>query len=194
MPSKNIIYIKNMVCPRCIKVVREELDKLGVKVLSVILGEVETAEPKEKLPLQKISEVLKENGFELIEDSKTKIIETIKNEIISSIQQYKNIDLESVNFSKVLSSKTEKDYHYLSSLFSKVEGITIEHYIISQKIEKVKELLKYDELTLSEISYSLGYSSVQHLSRQFKNITGMSASQFKNNGDNLRKTIDSIGV
>jgi AraC-like DNA-binding protein len=189
----NILYIKNMVCPRCIKVVREELEKLGITVLSVILGEVETAEPRNKLPLQKISEVLEENGFELIEDSKSKIIENIKNEIISAIQQYKEVDLERVNFPELLSKNSGKDYHYLSSLFSKIEGITIEHYVILQKIEKAKELLKYGELTLSEIAYSLGYSSVQHLSRQFKKATGMTASQFKSNQSNLRKGLDSIG-
>ena len=193
MPNNNILYIKNMVCPRCIKVVEEELEKLGIRILSINLGEVETELPKEKLPLQQISKILKENGFELIEDTKVKIIEQIKNEIISAIQQYEKIDLESINFSKYLSDKLIKDYHYLSSLFSKTEGITIEHYIILQKTEKAKELLKYGEFTLSEIAYQLGYSSVQHLSRQFKNVTGMTASQFKNNQNNLRKTIDSIG-
>ncbi len=182
-----------MVCPRCIKVVSEELEKLNVKTLSIALGEVVTIKNKTELPLQKISEILKENGFELIEDSKAKTIELIKKEIISAIQQYEKIDLEKINFSKFLSDSTSKDYHYLSSLFSKTEGITIEHYIILQKIEKTKEFIKYNELTLSEISYKLGYSSVQHLSRQFKNVTGMTASQFKNNQNNLRKTIDSIG-
>ncbi|MCF6268335.1 MAG: helix-turn-helix transcriptional regulator [Melioribacteraceae bacterium] len=193
MQSKNRLYIKNMVCPRCIKVVKEELEKLGVKILSINLGEVETARPREELPLQQISQVLKANGFELIEDAKSKIIESVKNEVISSIQQYEEIDLETINFSKLLSKKVGKDYNYLSSLFSKIEGITIEHYIILQKIEKAKEFLKYGDQTLSEISYRLGYSSVQHLSRQFKNTTGMTASQFKNNQSNLRKSIDSIG-
>ncbi len=190
--NKNMLYIKNMVCPRCIKVVQEELEKLGVTVLSIVLGEVETAEPRDELPLQIISEVLKENGFELIEDSKSKVIEQIKNEIISAIQQYEKIDLDGINFSKYLSDRLIKDYNYLSSLFSKTEGITIEHYIILQKTEKAKELLKYGEYTLSEIAYQLGYSSVQHLSRQFKNVTGMTASMFKTNINNLRKPIDSI--
>lgn len=192
MLQKNKLYIKNMVCPRCIKVVREEFEKLNITVSSVILGEVETTEPREELPLKQIASVLKLNGFELIEDSKSKIIENIKNEIISAVQQYEEIDLESVNFPKLLSKKLNKDYHYLSSLFSKIEIITIEHYIILQKIEKAKELLKYGELTLSEIAYSLGYSSVQHLSRQFKKATGMTASQFKSNINNKRKSIDSI--
>nr|MDA3861844.1 AraC family transcriptional regulator [Melioribacteraceae bacterium] len=109
------------------------------------------------------------------------------------IQQYEEINLETVNFSQYLSDLLNKDYHYLSSLFSKTEGITIEHYIILQKIEKTKEIIKYGELTLSEIAYKLGYSSVQHLSRQFKSTTGMTASEFKNSQNGFRKTIDSVG-
>ncbi len=192
MSISNTLYIKNMVCPRCIKVVSDELEKLGIAIKSIILGEVETELPKNLLPLQQISEVLAINGFELIEDEKSKIIERIKNEIISAIQQYEEIDLEKINFSKFLSDTINKDYNYLSSLFSKTEGITIEHYIILQKIEKAKEFIKYGQLTLSEISYKLGYSSVQHLSRQFKNITGMTASEFKTNQNNMRKPIDSV--
>jgi len=192
MSISNTLYIKNMVCPRCIKVVSDELEKLGIAIKSIILGEVETELPKILLPLQQISEVLALNGFELIEDEKSKIIERIKNEIISAIQQYEEFDLEKTNFSKFLSDTINKDYNYLSSLFSKTEGITIEHYIILQKIEKAKEFIKYGQLTLSEISYKLGYSSVQHLSRQFKNITGMTASEFKNNQNNMRKPIDSV--
>jgi YesN/AraC family two-component response regulator len=192
MSISNTLYIKNMVCPRCIKVVSDELEKLGIAIKSIILGEVETELPKNLLPLQQISEVLALNGFELIEDEKSKIIERIKNEIISAIQQYEEIDLEKINFSKFLSDTINKDYNYLSSLFSKTEGITIEHYIILQKIEKAKEFIKYGQLTLSEISYKLGYSSVQHLSRQFKNITGMTASEFKTNQNNMRKPIDSV--
>lgn len=192
MIISNTIYIKNMVCPRCIKVVREELEKLGVKIKSIILGEVEVEQPKDELPLEKISKILSDNGFELIEDSKAKIIEKIKNEIISAIQQYEVIDLEKTNFSKLLNDTINKDYNYLSSLFSKTEGITIEHFIILQKIEKTKEFIKYGELTLSEIAYRLGYSSVQHLSRQFKNTTGMTASEFRESHANLRKSIDSV--
>lgn len=116
----------------------------------------------------------------------------MKNTIISTIQQFEEIDLERINFPQLLSKNIGKEYSYLSPLFSKTEGITIEHYIILQKIEKTKELIKYDELTLSEIAYKLGYSSVQHLSRQFKNTTGLTASQFKSNISNLRKSIDSI--
>lgn len=192
MKKKNILYIKNMVCPRCIKVVQDELEKLGVKIKSTILGEVETELPKDQLPIKKIAEVLKSNGFELIDDTTTKLIEKIKSIIISVIQKYTEEELTEINFPKHISAQINRDYSSLSSLFSKNEGITIEHYIILQKIEKVKEYLKYDELTLSEIAYRLGYSSVQHLSRQFKKNTGLTASEFKNNLFSKRNSIDSI--
>lgn len=189
---KNRLFIKNMVCPRCIKVVREELEKLGVKLKSIVLGEVETELPKDQLPLEKIKQVLLENGFELIDDKISRIIEKIKNEVISVIQEYEGEDITKINFPNYISSKLNKDYNYLSSIFSKTEGITIEHFIILQKVEKVKELLKYDELTLSEIAYRLGYSSVQHLSRQFKKTTGLTASEFKYNISSVRNPLDSI--
>lgn len=188
------LYIKNMVCPRCITVVKEELEKLEVKIISIELGEVITEQPKTELPLEQISEVLNKNGFEFIHDARVKIIENIKKEIISVIYEYDSEDLENLNFSNHLSQNIRKDYTYLSSLFSKTEGITIEHYIIMQKIERAKELLKYGELTFSEIAYKLGYSSVQHLSRQFKQVTGMTSSQFKSDFGNLRKPINEIGA
>ena len=190
--SRNTLFIKNMVCPRCIKAVREELDKLNVKVISIILGEAETELSKDLLPIKEIAEALKNNGFELLDDNTTRTIEKIKNVIISVIQEYEDENLIKINFPSHLSSALNKDYSSLSSLFSKNEGITIEHFIILQKIEKVKEYLKYNELTLSEISYKLGYSSVQHLSRQFKKNTGLTASEFKNNLSSQRKSIDSI--
>ncbi len=181
-----------MVCPRCIKVVREELEKINLTPVSVELGEVELLEKEEKIDYDLVGKVLANEGFELLEDSKSKIIETIKTEIIKAIQQYEKIDLEKLVISKYLSEILGKDYSYLSALFSKTEGITIEQYVILQKIEKVKELLKYNELTLSEIAYLLGYSSVQHLSRQFKNITGITASQFQKDILGKRKSIDSL--
>ncbi len=192
LKNQNLLYIKNMVCPRCIKVVREELQKLGIEVKSIELGEVQVGQDISQLNLDEIKTVLEKEGFELIEDSRAKMIDLIKTEIISIIQKYKDEDLEKINFSIHLSKLLNKDYNYLSSLFSKIEGITIEHYVILQKIEKAKELLKYGELTLSEIAYRLGYSSVQHLSRQFKQVSGLTASQFKNNISNLRKPLDKI--
>jgi AraC-like DNA-binding protein len=192
MVSKSILIVKNMVCPRCIKVVREELEKLGYTVNKIKLGEVELAQTEDELDYKAIKESLQKEGFELIEDPKEKLVNAIKTEIINVIQKYKHEDLEKIVFSKYLSKQLRKDYFLLSSLFSKIEGITIEQFIISQKIEKAKELLRYGELTLSEIAYELGYTSVQHLSNQFKKITGMTASQFRKNSESLRNPIDSV--
>lgn len=190
--SENILYIKNMVCNRCIKVVTDELTKLKVGIKNISLGEVETALPLNKLPIKSIKEVLNRNGFELIEDKKVKIIEKIKSFIIKSIYEKENLFSEHVKFSTLLENELGLEYHYLSNIFSSNESITIEQYVILQKIERAKELLKYGELTLSEIAYKLGYSSVQHLSNQFRKVTGFSASQFKNLTRNMRKSLDSV--
>jgi len=188
----NRLYIKNMVCNRCIKVVKEELEKLGIVIKKISLGEVETESAIGKELLQKVKAVLEENGFELIEDKKVKTIEKIKNIIIETIYGKEEFLSGSKNFSGLLEKEIGLDYSYLSSLFSSLESITIEQYIIVQKIERAKEFLRYGELTLSEIAYKLGYSSVQHLSNQFKKITGFSASEFKNITNNIRKPIDKL--
>ncbi len=186
----NKLYIKNMVCGRCIKVVREELSKLGIEYNSVQLGEVELAEPVENEKLEKLRSALLENGFELIDDSKTKLIEKVKTLIIQSI--YQSNKPEEINYSDYLSKETGKPYTALSALFSSVENTTIEKFIIAQKIERAKELLVYGELTLSEIAYRLGYSSSQHLSNQFKKITGFTPSYFKELKEQKRLFIDKI--
>ena len=183
------LTIKNMVCNRCIKVVKEELEKLDLDVRSIILGEAIVSGEEKDLPMTEIKKVLTENGFELIEDKKAKTIEQIK---IIVIEHIYNDSEKDKNISNVLVEKTGYDYNYLSSLFSSIENITIEHFFILQKIERAKELLKYGELTLSEISYQLGYSSVQHLSNQFKKVTGLTASQFKDLTNQERKPIDKI--
>ena len=193
MDSKSILTIKNMVCPRCIKVVREELEILGLTVESITLGSATVAEQIDQNLKTKISQIMLDNGFELLENEKAKLIEKVKIEIIDVIQNFETIELEYFNISDHLSKILETEYSTISSLFSKTAGITIEHFFILQKIEKVKELLRYDQLTLSEIAYNLGYSSVQHLSTQFRKNTGMTASHFKKNSDNLRNPIDSIG-
>lgn len=181
-----------MVCNRCIKVVGEEFDKLGIATRSISLGEVETEQSAENLPLGKIKEVLAVNGFELIEDKKARLIERIKKFIIKIIYEENSNISENHKFSILIEKELGLDYNYLSSLFSSRESITIEQYIILQKIEHAKELLKYGELTLSEIAYKLGYSSVQHLSSQFKKTTGFTASQFKVMTENMRKPLDKI--
>ena len=193
MKPKNILYIKNMVCNRCIKVVKEELEKLGVAIKNISLGEVETEQSIETLPSYKIKEVLEKNGFELIENKKAKAVEKIKSFLIKTIYENETVISETHKYSQLIEKELGLDYNYLSSLFSAQESITIEQYIILQKIERAKELLKYGELTLSEIAYKLGYSSVQHLSNQFKKITGFTASQFKSMTKNMRKPLDKIG-
>jgi AraC family transcriptional regulator len=185
------LFIRNMVCGRCIRVVREELEKLGLRVRSVELGEVVIAETK-NVDLRKIQLVLERNGFELIADRKVRIIERVKLAILKLVQQDQRIAPLKLNYSEYIAREVGQEYHYLSSLFSSLENTTIEQYIILQKIERVKELLKYGELTLSEISFALGYSSVQHLSTQFKKVTGFTPSAFKDLKKGLRKPLDRV--
>jgi len=192
MNKNTMLYVKNMVCERCIRVVREELEKIGLQLCHIELGKVEIEQVNKNLPLDTIRRVLLDNGFDLIEDKKAKLIEAIKNNIILLIHQDAEVQPLNMNYSDYLSQQLAVDYHYLSGLFSSVENITIEQYIILQKIERAKELLKYNEDTLSEIAYKLGYSSVQHLSNQFKKVTGMTASQFRNMTTNLRKPLDKL--
>jgi len=189
------LAIKNMVCGRCIKVVREEFGKLGVKVLDVTLGNAVLDKKPSASQLAKISDALSQNGFELLDEKGAKVIEQIKNIMVNLIHYNEGDKKESENYSSYISRKLNLDYNYLSNLFSSIEGVTIEKYIILQKTEKVKELLVYDELSLGEIAFNLGYSSVQHLSNQFKNVTGITPSQFKQNHSKLlstRKPLDKI--
>lgn len=185
------LYIRNMVCGRCIKVIEEEFEKLGLNIKSISLGEVKVEENLDQEMTNRIRNVLDQNGFELIEDRKMRTIEQIKLYIIELIRDEEKI-AGKLNLSEYLSDKLNTDYHYLSTLFSSVENITIEHFFILQKIERAKELLKYGELTLSEIAFRLGYSSVAHLSAQFKKVTGMNANQFKSMTENIRKPLDIV--
>lgn len=179
-----------MVCNRCILVVQQELEKLRIDSCKVTLGEAETNSEVPKEKLEQLEKNLDALGFELLDNSKQQLIEKIKNIIIQQVHH--NQDENHYNFSEILSKSLHKDYSYLSSLFSEVEGITIEKYLNNQKIEKVKELIIYDELNLSEIAYKLGYSSVAHLSNQFKKVTGLTPSHFKQVGQNKRKPLDKI--
>lgn len=184
------LNIKNMVCNRCIMVVQNELNRLGFDVKHIKLGEVvldRDASPKE---IKRIGDTLVPLGFELIDDKKSHIIERIKTIIIDLVHHQDNVI--KTNLSEVLSEKLNHDYNYLSNLFSEVEGTTIEKYFIAQKIEKVKELLVYDELSLSEIAYRLNYSSVAYLSNQFKKVTGLSPSHFKQIREDRRKPLDEV--
>lgn len=171
-------------------VVQNELDKLGLKAKNIRLGEVFLEkEPSagERLQLEKALEPL---GFEIIDDKKSRVIAQIKTIIINLVHHQHN-DLK-INLSDLLSHTLHHDYNYLSNLFSEVEGTTIEKYFIAQKIEKVKELLVYDELSLSEIAFRLNYSSVAYLSNQFKKVTGLSPTHFKQIRKDKRKSLDEI--
>jgi AraC-like DNA-binding protein len=185
------LYIKNMVCSRCIRVVREEMERLGLTIRRIDLGEVEVT-GKKRLDLAAIESILRENGFELIEDKRVKAIERVKLAILKFVHHDHSVSPMKMNFSRFIALELGQDYHSLSTLFSSIENVTIEQYVILQRIERVKELLKYDELTLSEIAYKMGYSSVQHLSNQFKKVTGLTPSYFKDLKKNVRKPIDQV--
>ncbi len=180
-----------MVCKRCIKAVKDEFTRIDLSVEKIELGKVRISSDLSKEKIEEVRKVLSDNGFELINDKKSKLIDRIKTLIIEKVHYSEN-GFEALNSSAYISKELGYDYSYLSNLFSSVEGITIEKYIINQKIEKVKELLVYDELSLSEISYQLGYSSVQHLSNQFKKITGLTPSHFKKLKENKRKPLDEV--
>lgn len=184
------LYIRNMVCNRCIMAVRQAFENAGLKPIDVNLGEVNLAELITPVQLHDINQQLNNIGFEILDDKNKKLIEKIKTFLIQKVQ---NGEIEEhFNLSDFLSQKLNKAYPQLSRLFSQVEGITLEQFFILQKIEKVKEWLVYDERTLSEISYQLGYSSVAHLSSQFKKVTGFTPSQFKKMGTSHRKPIDKV--
>lgn len=171
-------------------VVKAELQKLGFNPISVDLGEVLLAENISADDKLKIAESLNHFGFELLEDKKTQITEQIKTSIINLVHYAKK--LLKINLSAYLSQQINLEYNQLSAIFSEVENQTIEKYFIAQKIEKAKEMLTYGELTLSEIAYQLNYSSVAHLSAQFKKVTGLTPSAYKNQTSDKRKTLDEI--
>jgi AraC-like DNA-binding protein len=179
-----------MVCDRCKWVVKTEIEKLGFKANIIDLGEVELESNINTDQKQQIKEALENFGFEVIDDKKSRTIEKIKTLIIDLVHQ-KNNEL-ATNLSEYLSSHLSQDYSTLSNLFSEVEDVTIEKYFISQKIEKVKELLVYDELTVSEIAFQLNYSSAAYLSNQFKKVTGFTPLHYKQLKDKKRKQIEKV--
>jgi AraC family transcriptional regulator len=185
------ISVKNMVCQRCIMVVKQELEKNGLTAESVQLGEITFKDelPDDQITLLKKS--LSTYGFEVLDDKKAMIIEKVKNIIVGIIHSSDEVDIKR-NFSDIIAQQIPIDYNYISSIFSTTEGTTIEQFIILQRIERVKELLVYNELSLSEIAYKLGYSNVQHLSNQFKKITGLTPSHFKLIKDNKRTSLDQL--
>ncbi|GAB4487362.1 MAG: hypothetical protein OHK0019_02310 [Saprospiraceae bacterium] len=183
------LYIKNMVCQRCIQAVNRELEQLGLDA-GATLGEVALQETPTQETLNILRTRLDALGFELLDDQRSRLIEKVKSLLIEQIQSGELPE----NFSLVefVSKALHRDYSAISKLFTEVEGITLEQYFILQKIEKVKEWLVYNELSLSEIAYRLGYSSVAYLSSQFKKVTGMTPTEFKNNHSGHRRTLDHV--
>ncbi len=184
------LYIKNMVCDRCIMAVGHALDEEHLPYKNLQLGEVELMQEAGPEQLAKLSEKLLGLGFELLDDKKSMLVEKIKTVIVSLI--HGSEEGFNLKLSALLEEKLKVDYHYLTTLFSSVEGLTIEKYAILQRIEKVKELLMYDEMSLSEMADQMGYSSVQHLSQQFKKVTGLTPSMFRELKENRRKPLDRL--
>ena len=184
------LYIKNMVCLRCKMAVKSELEKLGLHHLRVELGETEIMEDISPIQMKDLDIALRKSGLELMDDKKSILVEKIK-AIIIELVHYSEEPL-AINLSEFLSQKLNHDYTYLANLFSEVQGTTIEKFFITHKIERVKELLVYNELNLTEIAYLMHYSSVAHLSTQFKKITGLTPSHFKQLKNIRRSMLDDM--
>lgn len=184
------LLIKNMVCPRCISSVQGIFEQLDIAIVKIEMGEVSIAEKLNKEQSEALERALKQVGFELIESRVNKIIADIKKLCIDYLNL--GMDNENLKLSSFITKHLTYDYSYLSDLFSSIEGKTIEQYFIQQRIEKVKELLVYDQLSLTEISYQTGFSSVHHLSAQFKKVSGLTPSHFKKIGVEKRKSLDDI--
>lgn len=186
-----ILHIKNMVCPRCVMAVEDLFLSQGYHVEDTQLGWVKISENIAKEELKIVREKLHGIGFELMEDQQAMLVEQIKNIIINRVH-HKGLEFYEGRLSEEIARETRRDYHYLSRLFSAKEGITIEKFIILQKIEKAKEYLIYGQHTISEIAYLLGYSSASHISRQFREVIGLTPSAFRKQREQNRKSLDQI--
>ena len=186
-----ILHVKNMVCDRCVMIVRQQLERLKLTVEEISLGKVVVSPEPDGNQLKDIATSFASLGFELINKEKDQLLEQIKTTAIALIH-YSDLNEIHQSLLQVIADRLQKDPAYLSRAFSEGEGITIEKYIIQQKIEKVKELLEYGELNLNEIAYKMGYSSSAHLSTQFKSVTGFTPSKYKTSISNDRKPLDKI--
>ncbi len=184
------IYVKNMACESCKIFVKESLDELGIPTVKVGLGEIETKNDVSNEDKLKLNTKIKKAGLELLEKKNGALVEKIRAALVDYV--YKSDDLPNMKFSNLLSEKLNHDYGYLANFFSEVEATTIEQFVIALKIERAKELILFDELSLTQISYKLKYSSVAHLSNQFKKITGLSPSHFKKLKEKRRITIQEL--
>lgn len=191
MNNNTEIFIKNMVCNRCVMVVKNIFTEAGAEPEAVILGKVSLRTAPTFSQYEKIEKKLNEVGFEILTDQKKKLVDQVKSVIVKNIQG--DLSERNLNFSDILATALNKDYSYVSKLFSEAEGMTIEKFIIDQKIEKVKEMLAYGEKSLNDIAFTMGYSSVAHLSSQFKKTTGFTPSEFKKLKDHHRRSLDDVG-
>ncbi|MGD0712137.1 MAG: helix-turn-helix domain-containing protein [Bacteroidales bacterium] len=187
------LFIKYMVSLRCKRVVKSELKKLGLHYTSVELGEAEITENITAEQREELKKGLNCSGLELMDDTKAILIEKIKTTILELVH-YSDDEPIKVNFSEYLAKKLNYNYTYLANIFSEATGITIEHFIITHKIERAKELIIYNELNISEIAYRLNFSSVAHLSNQFKKVTGLTPTFFKQLKDKRRNTLDNLSA
>ena len=185
------LYIKYMVSNRCKMTVKEELKKLGLHFIFVDLGEVEVMESLSQDQRNELKQALYNSGLELMDDKRSMLIEKIKTVIIEMVHH--TDEPIKINFSNYLSEKLSHDYTYLANLFSEIQGTTIEQFIISHKIERIKELIIYGELNITEIAWKMNYSSVAHLSNQFKKVTGLSPTHFKQMKDKRRNPLEEVG-
>ncbi|MFD1470260.1 helix-turn-helix domain-containing protein [Hymenobacter caeli] len=193
-PGSHRLLIKNMVCPQCIRVVGEDLAALGLQVHRVALGEADISMPDgTSLDWAAIRRRLHDAGFELLEDARDQLVDRIKTLLVALIH-YPPPGPRLLNYSDYLVEHLGKDYHYLSHLFSAAEGLTIEKFIIRQKVERAKELIGYDELPIAGVAELLGYSSPAHLSRQFRQVTGLTPTEFQRLGpaSHARRSLDSL--
>ncbi len=190
--SSSTLLVKNMVCRRCILSVEDVLKKLDIPYSKVLFGEIYLTEKPSLQQKQNLVNELNRIGLEIIDDHTTVLIEKIKQLVIKMARNEEPEKEKKITLSKYLSNRLNYEYTHLSSLFSSVEGRTIEQYFIEQRIEKAKELIVYRQLTLSEIAYQLNYSSVAHLSSQFKKVTGLTPSYYKEIGTAKRKALDKV--
>lgn len=186
------LFIKNMVCLRCLKTVMRLVEEVGGEIKHIALGEVELSQSLTLPQTEQLTGLLIEEGFELLDSKASRLVSEIKNLIIREIHMKEGKKPHSSNYSAYVSSQLNYDYSYLSKLFSAVTGITVEKYIIAQKVERIKELLTYGELTVSEIAWELDYSSPQHMAKQFKQVTGLSPGDFRRDHSHERNQLDRI--
>ena len=184
------IYVKNMACESCKVVVKEALEELDIKPVKVELGEIETKEEISDEDKLKLNKIIKKVGLELLEKKQGILVEKIRQVIIDYV--YNTEDKPTIKFSAILSSELNHSYTYLANFFSEIEATTIEQYMIGLKIERIKELIIYGELNMTEIAWKMNYSSVAHLSNQFKKVTGLTPSHFKQMKDKRRSPIEEI--